>query len=174
MNIAELLQKALEECNWEFVADVYEMMTGKRVEPPEPDDVLDILDGISKRISNLEYNFLSDKKETTKKKKEVIKTDSPKKIEEKTDFSVASNKPSRKISGENRENKFEQMFDVVNEAERESGYEKINDKIEPTARARKAYSDKSVTCGECNKTLKVNPIFVRDNYVCDRCLGKRG
>lgn len=174
MNIAELLQKALEECNWEFVSDVYEMMTGKRIEPPAPDDVFDMLSNISEKISNLESNLLSDKKQPIKNKKPVKKVSTPKKTEVQSDFSVASNKPSRKISGQLRENKFEQMSDVIHEAERESGYDKINDKIKPTSRSRRAYADKSVTCTECNKTFKVNPMFVRDNYICDRCLGKRG
>jgi hypothetical protein len=174
MNIADLLQKALEECNWEFVSDVYEIMTGKKIEPPAPDDVLDMLSNISEKISNLESNLLSDKKQSVKKKKPVNKVATPKKTEVQSDFSVASSKPSRKISGQTRENKFEQMLDVIHEAERESGYDKINDKIKPTSRSRKAYANKSVICNECNKTFKVNPMFVRDNYICDRCLGKRG
>lgn len=174
MNIANLLQKALEECNWEFVSDVYEMMTGKRIEPPTPDDVFDMLSNISERISNLESNLLSEEKKSTKRKKAVKKVSTPKKADVKSDFSVASEKKSRKISGDNRENKFEQMTDVVKEAEKESGYDKINDDIKPTSRNRKTYSEKNVKCSECDKTFKVHPMFVRENYVCDRCIGRRG
>jgi hypothetical protein len=174
MNIAKLLEKALEECNWEFVSDVYEMMTGKRIEPPEPDDVFNMLASISEKISNLESNLLSDKKQSVKKKNPAQKTSISKKTDVQADFSVASNKPSRKISEQFRENRFEQMTDVIHEAERESGYDKINDKIKPSSRQRKAYADKSVTCHECGNTSKVNPMFARENYICDRCLGKRG
>lgn len=174
MNIANLLQKALEECNWEFVSDVYEMMTGKRIEPPTPDDVFDVLSNISERISNLESNLLSEHKKPTKRKRAVKKASTPKKAEVKSDFSVASEKKSRKISGDNRENKFEQMTDIMEEAEKESGYDKINDDIKPTSRNRKTYSEKNVKCSECDKTFKVHPMFVRENYVCDRCIGRRG
>lgn len=178
MNIADLLQKALEECNWEFVSDVYEMMTGKRIDPPEPDDVFDMLCNISDKISNLESNLLSENKTAGKKrkytKKSNTKSTNQKKLPESIDFSVASEKKSRKISGDNRENKFEQMTGVMEEAEKESGYDKINDDIKPTSRNRKTYSEKSVKCSECNNAFKVHPMFVRENYVCDRCIGRRG
>jgi hypothetical protein len=178
MNIANLLQKALEECNWEFVSDVYEMMTGQRIDPPEPDDVFDMLCNISDKIANLESNLLSENKNTSKKrkytKKSAAKIASKKKSPEPINFSVASEKKSRKISGDNRENKFEQMTGIMEEAEKESGYDKINDDIKPTSRNRKTYSEKNVKCSECDKTFKVHPMFVRENYLCDRCIGRRG
>jgi hypothetical protein len=178
MNIAELLEKALEECNWDFVSDVYEMMTGKRIEPPAPDDVFDMLCNISDKIANIEYSLSTENKEPVKVKKQSKTTrkkqSTAKKTENKTDFSVASSKPSRKISGENRENKFEQMTDAIYEAEKENGYDQINDNVKPTSRKRNSYSDKSVTCIECSKTFNVHPMFARSNYTCDRCLGKRG
>jgi len=176
MNIAELLQKALEECNWDFVADVYEMMTGKRIDPPSPDDVFDILSNISEKISNLEANLISNPKQLSKseKKSKTPKKTMPSEKENDSNFSVASSKPSRKISGSNKANKFESMTDIMHEVEKETGYDKINDNVKPTSRNRKSYSEKNVVCNECGKSFNVHPMFVRDNYVCDRCIGRRG
>ena len=59
MNIAELLEKALEECNWDLVSDVYEMMTGKKINPPTVDDGFDVLCNITDRLTSLESSIVN-------------------------------------------------------------------------------------------------------------------
>lgn len=186
MNIAELLEKALEECNWDLVSDVYEMMTGKKIDPPSVDDGFDVLCNITDRLESLEsslVNALGLVK--TEKNKRPRKKSTPKTKRKETkenfdsqDFSITEsqrvNKPSRNISAEGKVNKFEDMQDVIAEAGRENGYDKIDDNVKPASRKRKSYSTKDVSCVECSKTFSVHPMFVRSNYTCDRCLSKRG
>ena len=66
------------------------------------------------------------------------------------------------------------MQDIIAEAEKETGYDKINDNVKPSNRSRKSYSTKSVNCTECGSSNEVNPLFARDTYICDRCLQRRG
>jgi rubrerythrin len=140
--------------------------------------VCDLGDRITKLESNLTNalnGVISNNTEVKKPMKKSRKKATVKKSENnKHDFAIKTNKPSRKVSGNNRKNKFEDMTDIIFEAEREQGYDKINDKIKPTSRDRKSYSTKAVKCVECNKNFDVHPMFVRDNYVCDRCIGRRG
>lgn len=182
MNIAELLEKALEECNWDLVSDVYEMMTGKKIDPPSVDDGFDVLCNITDRLASLESNIINalglaktvENKRPKKKPTPKVKNKESQENIDSNDFSLGSNKPSRKVSADGKVNKFEEMQDVIAEAGRENGYDKIDDNIKPASRKRKSYSTKDVSCVECNKKFNVHPMFARDNYTCDRCIGRRG
>lgn len=169
MNIAALLKEALASGDWSFVAQAYFMLSGEKVDPMES-DAFSLLSVILNKIQEIKDD-MSDK---PKKKK----PDKPKIIEKKEEidkqFLMEYNKPSRKISGNQSENKFELMSDAIAEAERESGYDKINDNVTPTKRSRKTYSTKKVVCTECNRSFDVNPMFAKDNYICDKCLQRRG
>jgi hypothetical protein len=164
MNIATLLKDALISGDWSGVSEAYFMLSGERIEPLES-DTASILLSIMKKLDGLTQ---SNPKKITAKKQKANK----KQVD--SSFSVVSNKPSRKVTDRRNENKFDNMQDIVAEAEKESGYDKINDNIKPSNRSRKSYSTKSVTCTECGSSNEVNPLFARDTYICDRCLQRRG
>jgi len=42
----------------------------------------------------------------------------------------------------------------------------------PTERRRAPYKPVEQTCQKCSKTLKINPTHARENYTCDKCLGR--
>ena len=42
----------------------------------------------------------------------------------------------------------------------------------PTERKRTAYKPVEQTCTRCNKSEMVNPTHARENYTCNRCLGR--
>jgi len=44
--------------------------------------------------------------------------------------------------------------------------------FQPTERKRKPYKPVEQTCGRCGKAETVNPTHARENYICDKCLGK--
>jgi DNA-directed RNA polymerase subunit RPC12/RpoP len=68
-------------------------------------------------------------------------------------------------------NKFEDMSDL--EIDKPDGYDKINDATPRTKRSRSSYNAVEIKCSECGKKQKINPMFKKDNYVCDRCVGKK-
>lgn len=71
-------------------------------------------------------------------------------------------------------NKFDTMTDLLGDAAKENGFDKINDNIKPCERNRPAFSYKNVTCRECNRSMDVHPMFAKENYVCDKCVGRMG
>ena len=175
MNIVELLLKALEEKDWEVVSEAYFLLSGVRKEPSGSDDISKMFQKLMNKqdfIANA-VEKLQDLIDGKPKKKKLA---APKKEKPAIDenFSVKSNKPSRKVTDRKTENKFEEMHDAMAEAEKEQGYDKIDDNVKRTNRSRRAYSTKTVTCGDCGSTSEVNPLFARDGYICDRCLQRRG
>ena len=68
-------------------------------------------------------------------------------------------------------NKFEEMMGL--DVDKPEGYDKINDDVSRSPRTRSGYKSATMACNDCGKTLDVNPIFKKDNYVCDRCIGKK-
>lgn len=68
-------------------------------------------------------------------------------------------------------NMFDEMQDL--DIEKPEGYETINDNIKPTNRSRKSYTPITVKCSACDKKVSINPIFKKDIFVCDKCIGKR-
>jgi len=178
MNIVELLLKALEDGDWEFVSEAYFLLSGVRKEPSKSDDMSKMFsrlmskqDLIAATVEKL--HDIIEGSPAPKKKKPVEKKEEKPRVDE--NFSVQSNKSSRKVSDRRQvENKFEGMQDAIAEAEREQGYDKIDDNVERTNRTRKTYTTKTVTCASCGAISEVNPMFARDSYICDRCLQKRG
>ena len=59
------------------------------------------------------------------------------------------------------------------DVDKPEGYDKINDDVSRSPRTRSGYKSATMACNDCGKTLDVNPIFKKDNYVCDRCIGKK-
>lgn len=68
-------------------------------------------------------------------------------------------------------NKFEDMVDL--DTEKPEGYEALNDDIKPTKRSRRAYTPIDVECASCHKHFAINPLFKKDFFTCDKCVGKR-
>lgn len=89
------------------------------------------------------------------------------------DFSInkkSSERNARQVkwSGENQ---FEKMMDIAAaEAKEEKGFDKINDKVERTPRAREPYKTVNVVCAKCKKDFNVDPIYVKERYICDDCI----
>ena len=81
------------------------------------------------------------------------------------------NKASISRTPEFTHNKFEEMMSL--DIDKPEGYDKIDDSGPRSPRARNDYSPVKMTCEECNKVFSVNPVFKKDNYVCDRCVGKK-
>lgn len=172
MNILELLRTGLQVGNWECIAEAYYGLTGENLEIPEiePEDATSsMLKEMMQRLDKIEGQSSSTKKSKKATAKKLKVNDA---VSE--DFSVKSKKASRKVTDRTRENKFDSMQDAIQEAGKEQYYDRIDDKVKPSKRSRKAYSTKTVTCGECRATSEVNPVFARDNYVCDKCLQRRG
>lgn len=160
MNISQLLEDGINENNWELIAKAYTMITGNEIDVPENNNALsDILD----RISKLEKRPKNSKGKP--QKKTIVNNK----------FEVKSNKSSRNILDRDKKNKFEDMYDDVSaEAGQDQGFDKIDDNAPRSARNRKSYSEKSVSCSSCGKSYNVHPMFARENYICDKCIPRRG
>ena len=85
------------------------------------------------------------------------------------DFKV--NKTNTSKTPEFTHNKFEEMLGI--EVDKPEGYDNIDDSGPRSPRTRSGYQPAQMTCAECSKVVAVNPIFKKDNYVCDRCIGKK-
>lgn len=166
----DLLFYGIDKADWSSITEAYFVLTGKELPVPstsnDSDDTTVMLQKMMDRLNKLENN----NKPTRNKKKASSK------VESQEDEFVAgpSRQSSRTVVKKNRENKFESMQDAVAEAERERGFDKIDDNVKPVERNRKSYTPKQVKCGECGSSNQVHPLFVRDNYVCDRCIQRRG
>lgn len=172
--VADLLHEAITDSEWSLVSEAYYILCGERIDIPEPieeDDTTALLKQMMSRLDSLENN-----KEPSKPKKKKGRPRKKKVEEEEDDFTVSGTNRSRKVSDRvMSDNKFEDMEDVISEAGRDNGFDQINDKKTKRKRnTRKKYKQASVTCGSCNNTFEVNPMFVRENYTCDGCLSRRG
>ncbi|MCW4040842.1 MAG: hypothetical protein NWE83_08860, partial [Candidatus Bathyarchaeota archaeon] len=165
--------------DWSKVSEAVKIIYDEQVDPPtqnelqENQDFLQLAANMMRRLERLEEQPVAKKKRPTKKKGRPKK----KPPVEDSAFATASNRKSRNINqGRSSENQFEEMYDEIAEAGKDDGFERINDQIQNTARknkrARKKYSKATVQCRICNKTSEVHPMFARDNYTCDGCIGK--
>lgn len=147
--IENSLELAIEENNWAYVADAYKILSGQSIEIPhnESDNTLK---SVMARLEKLE-NKGGD--QTTVKKPKKGRASKEK---------VSSN------------NKFDSMTDLLADAAKENGFDQINDKIQPSERNRPRFSYKNVTCRECNRSMDVHPMFAKENYICDKCVGRMG
>jgi len=112
---------------------------------------------------------MTDEKEEPSKPAKKKRGRPPKKTKQDSDFQVKQQQQSRTpVAGKN---KFEDMLDL--HVDRPEGYDKIDDNVKRTPRTRKGFETIDLFCISCNKTFPVNPIFKKDNYVCDRCVAKK-
>jgi hypothetical protein len=150
--VVDNIEHAIENKDWNAIANAYALITGRKIEVPSDDKIVDSqFKELLERVNKLENNT------TTTKSNKTSKTGRKK----------ATAKQEEKI------NRFEQMVDILPEVDKEDGFDKINDNIKPTSRNRPKFSQKQVTCRECGKTNEVHPMFAKENYICDRCLNRR-
>ena len=164
--ISYMLEEAIDKKDWNIVCQAFLELSGETKEiTDKPVSLEDIKSEILASVMDALGN--GQKKPTVKKQSKK----STKQQEEKSsEFSV--DKKSRKVKATS-ENKFESMHDVIEEAAKEKNFDKIDDNVEPSQRARRPSSTKSVKCVECQSVNSVHPLFARENFTCDRCLGKR-
>lgn len=151
--IIDNIEWAIENKDWNEIATTYELLTGRKIEVPSNDKVVDSqFKELLERVNKLENSTT-----TTKSNKS----------------SKAGRKKATARQEEKKVNRFEQMVDILPEVDKEDGFDKINDNVKPTSRNRPKFSQKQVTCRECGKTNEVHPMFAKENYICDRCLNRR-
>jgi hypothetical protein len=163
--IVDLLGDGLNNNDWNLISEAYELFTGEVIEV-KSQDPSDMLAMMMQRLEKLENT----KQTSNNKKKDKTKQEDKKE----SNFSVESNRKSRKVTDRKVENKFDRMQDIIAEAGREEGFDRINDNVKPSDRSRRPYQPKMVKCSECNSDHEVHPLFARDNYTCDRCIQRRG
>lgn len=169
--VQELLYEGITDNNWECISEAYQIMSGEKVDIPEPEPV----DELSVSLKNMMERLEKLEKKEPSKKNTGRGRPKKQKPEPKVDenFSIKSSKPERSVKSSGK-NKFESMAGVLEEAEQERGFNSIDDSNSPRAeRKRREYQTKSVTCSQCNKSFDVNPMFARENYTCDRCISRR-
>jgi hypothetical protein len=153
----ERLEDALADKDWELVSEALYIISGARIDPPEENDVLAQL---MKRLDNLELG-------ATKKTKSTKLSGVPKTPE-------VTNPSSRGRKGKihnGKPNKFEEMTDLLSEVEKEPGYDAIKES-KTRVKRRPPYKPAKVKCSRCHETLEVSPKLVKENFVCDDCIGK--
>jgi hypothetical protein len=175
--VIDLLSSALENKDWSCVSESYFLLTGEEkdienYENPLDQNTNELFSILMERIDRLEENKTNNR---SKSKNSSADKKKPTKVnqDDEVNFSLDIPKKSRKVQS-TRENKFEKMTDVLIEAEKENGFDKIKDNVKPSERNRKQYTPKNVQCTECNKSYEVHPLFAKDNYTCDKCISKRG
>ena len=130
-------------------------------------------DKLDKMLNKIEELLLivgemTDDKEEPEKPAKKKRGRPPKKAKQEQDFQVKQTQSKTPVVGKN---KFEDILDL--HVDRPEGYDNINDNVKRTPRTRKGFATVDMFCISCNKTFAVNPIFKKDNYVCDRCVAKK-
>lgn len=164
--IGFMLEEAIDKRDWGLVCQVFSELTGE--EKTVKDD---------KNTNSFSKEFLSAlRKELGQEKKTQPKKPSPKKAvkpKQSDDFTVERKKKKASPVVPNGKNKFDSMHDAIAESGQDKNFDKIDDNVKPTERARKPFFERQVECTECNKTDKVHPMFIKENYVCDKCVQKK-
>jgi hypothetical protein len=174
--IAFMLEEAIDNKDWTLVCNVYSELTGevKEVEDDKVDNNSSVDEFLSALREKLKKELEQEKKIEPKKKvakKQIKKTVEVKKSD---DFTIDRKRKSRKPVTSAGNNKFETMTEIIAEAGRDNGFDKINDSVKPSERTRRPFTNKRISCLECSKSVEVHPMFVKENYVCDNCIQKRG
>jgi hypothetical protein len=134
--------------------------------------ILQMLESV-KSLVQAAKDVVDNSDETTSEKPKPVKKKRgrppKKKVNTKNDFTV--NKATTSKTPQFTHNKFEEMMGL--EVDKPEGYDNIDDSGPRSPRTRSEYNSATVVCEECKKDIQVNPIFKRDNYVCDRCVGKK-
>lgn len=175
MSLVNLLYSALETGNWSSVSEAYFILTGERVSVPENEDKTKIaIDKVIQRLEQLEkIDFDSQPKPKPKKRGRPRKAAAQKANNQVAEnFNMKPNKPEKTVKA-GKENKFESMLNVIEEAEQEKGFDLIDDTQKGKKSTRNPYKVVEVSCTMCEKMYNVNPLFARETYTCDKCLTKR-
>ena len=177
--VSDLLHQAITDSEWCLVSEAYYILCGEHIDIPErveEDDTTALLKQMMSRLDSLENEKQAvkpKKKKGRPRKKKVEEEPTPK---AKDDFTISDTNRSRKVSDRViSENKFEEMEDVIAEAGKDSGFDQIDDSKQTNRKrnTRKKYKQVDVTCGSCNNSFQVNPMFARENYICDGCISRR-
>lgn len=175
--IGFMLEEAIDKKDWSLVCQVFSELTGEEKEVE--DDKVEIVDAnsYSRQFHDMKSEILSAlRKELGQEKKTQPKKPLPKKAvkpKKSDDFTVERKKKKASPVVSNGKNKFDSMPDVIAEAGQDRDFNKIDDNVKPTERARKPFSERQVECTECNKSVKVHPMFIKENYICDNCIQKK-
>lgn len=178
--VSDLLHQAITDSEWCLVSEAYYILCGEHIDIPErveEDDTTALLKQMMSRLDSLENEKQAVKPKKKKGRPRKKKVEEEPVSKEEGDFSTGGASRSRKVSDRaSSENKFEDMEDVISQAGRDDGFDRINDskQTDKKRNIRKKYKQASVTCGSCSNTFQVNPMFARDNYTCDGCLTRRG
>lgn len=151
------LRSAIENKDWYSVLDALKLLDDGD-EPEIPDDN-DVLAQLMKRLDNLESG--------TPKSKPAKPSRVPKTPE-------VTNPSTRGRKGKihnGKPNKFEEMTDLLSEVEKEPGYDAIKES-KTRVKRRPPYKPAKVKCSKCHETFEVSPKLVKENFVCDDCIGK--
>lgn len=176
--IGFMLEEAIDKRDWGLVCQVFSELTGEEKEVE--DDKVEIVDAnsYSRQFYDMKSEILSAlREELGQEKKTQPKKPSPKKAvkpKQSDDFTVERKKRGKASPViPNGKNKFDSMHDAIAEAGQDRDFDKIDDKVKPTERTRRPFSERQVECIECNKSVKVHPMFIKENYVCDNCIQKK-
>mgnify|MGYP005831998743 CR=1 FL=1 len=133
-------------------------------------EIVDELLGNLKNMVNI-LQSVSDNEEEPKAPVKKKRGRPKKKKEPKVDDEFILDKQNQSRNPVFVHNKFEDMSDL--DLDKPNGYDKINDDTPRTKRSRSSYNSVGVKCTECGKKQKINPMFKKNDYVCDRCVGKK-
>jgi hypothetical protein len=177
--IGFMLEEAIDKKDWNLVCQVFSELTGEEKVVEEDvsiDDIKsEILSALMKAVGpGKKTQAKKPTKKSVKKLKDIIETnDSNGTIEVVDNFTVKGKRKKASPVVSNGKNKFESMHDAIAEAGQDKNFDKIDDDIKPVERTRRPFSEKAVKCSECNKSVKVHPMFIKENYVCDNCIQKK-
>ena len=170
--IGFMLEEAIDKKDWSLVCQVFFLLTGEEKEVEK--DRVEIVDAnsYSKQFHDMKSEILSALREELGQAKKP----SPKKAvkpKQSDDFTVERKKKKASPVVSKGKNKFDSMSDAIAEAGQDKDFDKIDDNVKPAERARKPFSERQVECTECNKSVKVHPMFIKENYVCDNCIKEK-
>ncbi len=174
-----MLEEAIDKKDWNLVCQVFSELTGEEKVVEEDvsiDDIKsEILSALMKAVGpGKKTQTKKPTKKSVKKLKDIIETnDRNGTIEVVDNFTIKGKRKKASPVVSNGKNKFESMHDAIAEAGQDKNFDKIDDDIKPVERTRRPFSEKAVKCSECNKSVKVHPMFIKENYVCDNCIQKK-
>jgi hypothetical protein len=178
-----MLQEAIEKKDWNIVCQVFSELTGEDIEAPiDSVEIVDANSYVKEFLSAVRKELQQEKKTQTKKPtkksvkklKDIIETnDGNGTIEVVDNFTVKGKRKKATPVLSNGKNKFESMHEAIAEAGQDKNFYKIDDNIKPVERTRRPFSEREVECSECKKRVKVHPMFIKENYICDNCIQKR-
>ena len=135
-------------------------------------NMVDILQSVSDNGKERKGNYDAEAGEIkTPVKKKRGRPKKKKESEPKMDEDFIVNKQKESRTPKFIYNKFEDMQGL--DVDKPQGYDKIDDKVRASTRSRKKYVPLSIKCSECGVVAKINPVFKKDNFICDKCVGNK-